>query len=222
MLARRTVLHVAYSFLTVTSKNCLVSVRGIQSDAPSFLKLHDVDGSDAIILSSSIAGKWEVGSDLVITSNVQNWWVDQTCKVISMATLPTGYVRVGLDRSIERPNTLQDDVGFAVEVAQLSRNILFNSEHSGGGHFWVMETPTVEQYIEGVEIVNFGQAGTLGRYPIHFHLSKDVTGSKVKKNSVRNSNQRCYVVHGSDNLLLEDNVAYNTFGHCYMLEDVSH
>ena len=142
-------------------------------------------------------------------------------EITSVAAGEPGYTRVTLNKNIGTPSSVVEDIGFAVEVALLSRNILFDSEHTGGGHFWVMQTPTVEQNIEGVEIANFGQEGILGRYPIHFHLSRSVAGSKVRKNCVRNSNQRCYVVHGSDNLLLEDNVAYNTKGHCYMLEDVS-
>ena len=35
----------------------------------------------------------------------------------------------------------------------------------------------------------------------------------------RNSNQRCYVVHLTDNLTLEENVAYDSFGHCFFIED---
>ena len=44
-------------------------------------------------------------------------------------------------------------------------------------------------------------------------------GSRVAKNSIRQSFQRCVVVHGTNQLLVEDNVAFDTFGHCYMTED---
>ena len=47
----------------------------------------------------------------------------------------------------------------------------------------------------------------------------DVEGSKLSKNLIRGTNQRCAVVHGTDKLLIENNVAYDTFGHCYMVED---
>jgi hypothetical protein len=59
----------------------------------------------------------------------------------------------------------------------------------------------------------------LGRYPIHFHFCSDVAGSIVSKNSIRKSNQRCVVVHGTNKLRIEENVAFDTKGHCYMLED---
>jgi hypothetical protein len=51
-------------------------------------------------------------------------------------------------------------------------------------------------------------------------MCKDVTGSKLSKNLIRESNQRCTVVHGTDNLLVDDNVACDTFGHCFIIEDV--
>jgi hypothetical protein len=62
-------------------------------------------------------------------------------------------------------------------------------------------------------------SGELGRYPIHFHLCGNVGGSVVSKNSIRESNQRCVVVHGTHNLTVSENVAHETKGHCYILED---
>jgi len=41
----------------------------------------------------------------------------------------------------------------------------------------------------------------------------------VSKNLIRKSNQRCIVVHGTNYLTVEDNVAHDTAGHCFMLED---
>ena len=56
-----------------------------------------------------------------------------------------------------------------------------------------------------------------GRYPVHFHLCGD-TASLVSKNVVRNSNQRCYVVHDTNHVTIDDNVAYDTKGHCFITE----
>eukprot|EP00475_Leptophrys_vorax_P009891 TRINITY_DN16587_c0_g1_i1.p1 TRINITY_DN16587_c0_g1~~TRINITY_DN16587_c0_g1_i1.p1 ORF type:complete len:885 (+),score=7.47 TRINITY_DN16587_c0_g1_i1:338-2656(+) len=64
-----------------------------------------------------------------------------------------------------------------------------------------------------------GQQGNLGRYPMHFHLCQDVSGSVVSSCSVHDSNQRCYVVHGTWNLRLEGNLGVQTKGHCFLLED---
>ena len=50
-------------------------------------------------------------------------------------------------------------------------------------------------------------------------MSGSVEGSIVKNNVVRDSLQRCYVIHGSHKVTIESNVAFDTFGHCYILED---
>jgi hypothetical protein len=50
-------------------------------------------------------------------------------------------------------------------------------------------------------------------------MCHDVKGSFVSKNMIRESNQRCVVVHGTHNLTVSDNIAYDTHGHCYMTED---
>ena len=50
-------------------------------------------------------------------------------------------------------------------------------------------------------------------------MSESVFGTLISKNSIRESNQRCFVIHGTHNVTLRDNVAFDTFGHCYMVED---
>ena len=41
----------------------------------------------------------------------------------------------------------------------------------------------------------------------------------MRKNVVRNSNQRCIVIHVTDSVLIENNIAFNTFGHCFITEN---
>lgn len=182
------------------------------------------DEPTIIIVEASISRKWTVGAEILITSHTTAWDDHQVRKItkIHFDTVP-GHVELKLDLPIQRPTTLLDDSDFAVEVALLSRNIVFeggpDNKPRRGGHFWIMNTPSVVQKLVGIEIINFGQQGYLGRYPIHFHFCGDGTGSVISKNTVRQSNQRCVVVHGTDNLLIEDNIAYDTKGHCFILED---
>ena len=61
--------------------------------------------------------------------------------------------------------------------------------------------------------------GIMGKYPIHLHVSENVEGTVVAQNVVRESNQRCIVVHGTHNATIYDNVAFGAKGHCIMLED---
>ena len=44
-----------------------------------------------------------------------------------------------------------------------------DTEDIHAAHFMVMHTPHVQQKIEGVQFDNMGQAGRLGRYPVHMH-----------------------------------------------------
>lgn len=57
--------------------------------------------------------------------------------------------------------------------------------------------------------------------PVHFHMSGSAAGSVVSRNLVTNSYQRCYVVHGTNDVVLDSNVCYNHFGHGFLLEDHS-
>jgi hypothetical protein len=41
----------------------------------------------------------------------------------------------------------------------------------------------------------------------------------VSKNTIRESNQRCIVLAGTNDVLVEDNIAYDTAGHCFVLQD---
>ena len=73
--------------------------------------------------------------------------------------------------------------------------------------------------IEYIEVTHAGQAFRLGRYPIHFHLNGNVSGSYVRGCGVHNTFNRAVTVHAVDYLLIEKNVAYNILGHAYFLED---
>jgi hypothetical protein len=190
------------------------------------VRLQDITADlQSLVVDSAVRGKWAAGAEILVTSHMKQWDGHQVRTIAQVLPFVNDvrFVTLKLNAPIDRPTTLRESPDFAVEVALLSRNIVFQSGSDTkafhGGHFWVFQTPRVRQYIEGVDIQGFGQQGTLGRYPIHFHLCRDVAGAMVVKNTVRSSHQRCIVAHGTDNLRIEDNVAYNTKGHCFMLED---
>lgn len=59
----------------------------------------------------------------------------------------------------------------------------------------------------------------LGRYPIHFHLNGDMSGSYVRGAAIHNTFNRAINVHGTHNVLIEHNVAYKVMGGAFFLED---
>jgi cell migration-inducing and hyaluronan-binding protein len=76
-----------------------------------------------------------------------------------------------------------------------------------------------KMFVEGVEFQRMGQNLTLARYPIHWHLIGDAKGQYIRNAAIHDTYNRCVTVHGTNNLKVENNVTYNTVGHCFFLED---
>ncbi len=74
-------------------------------------------------------------------------------------------------------------------------------------------------YISGVELNRMGQNMHLARYPIHWHVMGEGAGQYIENSSIHDTYSRCVTVHGTNNLRIENNVTYNTVGHCFFLED---
>jgi cell migration-inducing and hyaluronan-binding protein len=114
------------------------------------------------------------------------------------------------------------DVDERGEVAMISRNIKLQAsadaeESFYGGH--VMAMVNSKMFVEGVEFNRMGQNLTLARYPIHWHLIGDAKGQYIRNAAIHDTYNRCVTVHGTHNLQVENNVTYNTVGHCFFLED---
>jgi cell migration-inducing and hyaluronan-binding protein len=108
------------------------------------------------------------------------------------------------------------------EVGLLTRNIRIQASEDAdsnyfGGHIMAMVGSKMK--VSGVELSRMGQHLTLARYPIHWHLGGDGTGQYIKNASIHDTYSRCVTVHGTDNLRIENNVTYNTVGHCFFIED---
>src|SRR5579863_2741482 len=114
------------------------------------------------------------------------------------------------------------DVDERGEVGLLTRNIKLQASADAeqsfyGGH--VMAMVGSKMFVDGVEFNRMGQNMTLARYPIHWHLIGDAQGQYIKNASLHDTYNRCVTVHGTNFLRVENNVTYNTVGHCFFLED---
>jgi len=108
------------------------------------------------------------------------------------------------------------------EVGMLTRNIRIRASDDAeqsfvGGH--VMAMGASKMFVEGVEFNRMGQNLTLARYPIHWHLIGDAQGQYIRNAAIHDTYNRCVTVHGTNDLRVENNVTYNTVGHCFFLED---
>lgn len=80
------------------------------------------------------------------------------------------------------------------------------------GHARELNSGDVVMRIENTEFTYVGQAFRLGRYAIHFHLNGDMSGSYVKKVAIHKSFNRAVNIHGTHNVLVQNNVGYDIKG----------
>ena len=130
--------------------------------------------SGILVPRSGVRNCWNEGAEILITSHTSNTADSQVRRMVhNPISVGNGLVRLELDDDITMPVTAQQDARFPVEVALLSRNIRFQAREDArfpllGGHFIVLRTPLVDQHIEGIEFINFGQQGKLTTYNVLF------------------------------------------------------
>eukprot|EP00051_Salpingoeca_urceolata_P028169 m.485395 g.485395 ORF g.485395 m.485395 type:complete len:1419 (+) comp23799_c0_seq1:249-4505(+) len=193
-------------------------------------------GATSFTIKGDLSSCWKAGDVISVASTDFIDWSgdeDQTESRTVVSAVAAGQVTtVTVSEPLAYshfggPQTVAD-VTFETsgEVLLESRNIIIRgaAEASGsfehiGGHTMVFHTPTPQE-VSGVEFVNMGQAGRLGRYPFHAHMCQSVGHSwTVRGLSIHDSNQRCVVVHGSMDGDFDDIVALRNKGHCFLLED---
>lgn len=92
-----------------------------------------------------------------------------------------------------------------------------------GGHVMIHTTDPTQHMtttrVEYVEFVHVGQSFRLGRHPINFHLTGDLSGSYIRGCGIHQTYNRAINVRDSRNLLVERNVIYNVLGGAIFFED---
>lgn len=132
--------------------------------------------------------------------------------------------RITLDRPLEYMHfgAITFGVDQRGEVGLLTRNIRIRASDDAetsyfGGH--IMAMPGSKVNLSGVELTRMGQHLTLARYPMHWHLVGEGDGQYIRNSAIHDTYSRCVTVHGTNNVTVENNVTYNTVGHCFFLED---
>lgn len=119
------------------------------------------------------------------------------------------------------------------EVGNITRNIVIEAPNDNlwttqgfGVHTMIMG-PNSVAHVEGVEIKRGGQRGKLARYAFHWHQLSysgtqtltDATGQYFRNSSVNTSSNRGVVIHGTNGVLVKNNVIYDIKGHAIFTED---
>ena len=176
----------------------------------------------------------EAGSNSIEVLNAAGWRVGDMIVLASTDFDPHQAERrtisairgntITLDKKLDNMHfgKITFDVDERGEVGMLSRNIVVQASPDAdqtlfGGH--IMAMLGSKMFVEGVELNRMGQNMHLARYPIHWHLIGDAQGQYIKNSAIHDTYSRCVTVHGTNFLDIENNVTYNSIGHCFFLED---
>jgi hypothetical protein len=144
------------------------------------------------------------------------------------ATAKAGSAKIAVLNTLDKPlqymhfGKITDGVDERGEVGLLTRNIKIQASDDAdksyfGGH--IMAMAGSKMYVSGVELTRMGQNMHLARYPIHWHIGGDGAGQYIENSAIHDTYSRCVTVHGTNNLRIQNNVTFNTVGHCYFMED---
>jgi cell migration-inducing and hyaluronan-binding protein len=165
------------------------------------------------------ASGWRVGDEIVLASTDFD---PRQAERRTIAAVKGNTVTLDKPLAYMHFGKITFDVDERGEVGLLTRNIRIQASADAaqtyfGGH--VMAMIGSKMFVEGVEFNRMGQHLTLARYPIHWHVNGDAKGQYIRNAAIHDTYNRCVTVHGTHNLRVENNVTYNTVGHCFFMED---
>lgn len=211
----------------IAVRNGVLDIHG-DPRTPSWTMLETtaVVGSTSITLQESV--NWKVGEQFVIATT--SYLIEET-EVRTISDIANGNILhftepLKFSHYAATENYNSGSIDMRAEVGLLSRNIKIRGSDEGidtlhGVHIMLF-APGDEACIgriENLELFYAGQAYTLGRYPLHFHMIGTVYQSYIKNNVIHHTFNRATTVHGVYYLTIENNVAYNNMGHAYFIED---
>src|ERR1700728_397450 len=185
----------------------------------SWTKLSSTANAGATSIQVLNAAGWRVGDEIVLASTDFD---PRQAERRNIAAIRGNTITLDKKLDYMHFGKITFDVDERGEVGLLTRNIKLQASADAeqsfyGGH--VMAMVGSKMFVEGVEFNRMGQNMTLARYPIHWHLIGDAQGQYIQNSSLHDTYNRCVTVHGTNFLHVENNVTYNTVGHCFFLED---
>lgn len=172
-------------------------------------------GDSVVTLAEAVTG-WKVGDRVILPPTSYQTYKDEVGTEERLITAIDG-TKITLDRPLSLEH-LGDGL-YRGEVANLSRNVVVESASvKERGH--TMYHRGSAGSLSYAEFRHLGKENVLGRYTLHFHLIGDtMRGSYVLGCSMWDSGNRWLTVHGTNYLVIRDNVGYKSVGHGFFLED---
>lgn len=174
-------------------------------------------GDTTITLAEAVKG-WKVG-DRVIVTGTQTHGNAKTESLTEERLITAIHgAKLTLDKAFTMAHA--GDGEYRAEVANLSRNVVVESANPDGVRGHTMYHKYSSGGLSYAEFRHLGKKDILGKYALHFHLCRDtMRGSSVVGCSIWDSHNRWLTIHGTDYLVVRDNVGYKSVGHGYFLED---
>jgi cell migration-inducing and hyaluronan-binding protein len=185
----------------------------------AWTKLSSTANAGSTTIQVLNAAEWRVGDEIVLASTDFD---PRQAERRSIAAITGNMITLDKPLTYMHFGKITFGVDERGEVGLLTRNIKIQASSDAeqsffGGH--IMAMPSSHMYVEGVELNRMGQNLTLARYPIHWHLVGDAQGQYIRNAAIHDTYNRCVTVHGTNYLQVENNVTYNTVGHCFFMED---
>ncbi|KAM3142669.1 hypothetical protein pb186bvf_005328 [Paramecium bursaria] len=182
-------------------------------------------GENQLLLDESV--NWNIGDQIVVTSSDFDYKQSEI-KIIIDIQQYNRLLIVDTPFQYQHYSNIEqyDDQLFQnkVEVGVLTRNIKIQGDQSKylnnyGFNFKIYGSSTQNTLIQiqYTEFMNGGQTYYQGRYPIYLKQNNDLSGSFLIGNSIHNNNARCIVLNQVQNILIQNNICYNTKGHSIQL-----
>jgi cell migration-inducing and hyaluronan-binding protein len=151
------------------------------------------------------ASQWKAGDEIVLASTDFDPRQSERRTIVAVSGNS-----ITLDKPLQFMHfgKVTFDVDERGEVGLLTRNIK------------IQASADAEQSYKGGHLNRMGQHMELARYPIHWHLvGEGGKGQYIRNAAIHDTYNRCVTVHGTHDLRVENNVTYNTVGHCFFMED---
>ncbi|OMJ78805.1 hypothetical protein SteCoe_21333 [Stentor coeruleus] len=216
-----------YGNKVIAIRGGLVDIHGKFKTSWTVLDSTIDPGSSSLTLKSDVTN-WNPGDQIVVAST--SYFFNET-EVKTISSISGRAITVDspfLFKHYAKTQTYgsADTFEMRAEVGMLTRNIKIRGSEEGistehGVHimFHKQGDDSCIGRIDNLEIFYAGQAYSLGRYPIHFHMIGKVSKSYVKNNAIHDTFNRAVTIHGVHYFRVMNNVAYNIKGHTFFIED---
>ncbi|MFT7589222.1 MAG: hypothetical protein ACI959_001439, partial [Limisphaerales bacterium] len=201
----------------------IINLHGVSRDETSWSLLDQTANAGNNSIKLVQTPTWKVGDKIAISASGVDPRESEVVTVTGVSGTYVSFTPPLLYKHFGETQTIDSQLlDMRAEVILLTRNITIQGDndpdiHKIGGHLMIMLGS--KGYIEGVEFFKMGQIGRQGRYPCHWHLSGPNYDNYAKNNSVHQSFHRAFVIHQTNGVTLDYNVAYDINSHAFVVAE---